>query len=36
MGGIKQKQGGQNVKLAYMSSKNSSKGEQVKWQYPNS
>lgn len=27
MGGMKGKQGGQNVKLAYMSSKNSRKGE---------
>ena len=31
MGRMKKKQGGQNVKLAYMSKKNSRKGEQVEW-----
>lgn len=31
MGGMKKKQGGQNVKIAYMSKKNSRKGEQVEW-----
>lgn len=38
MGSMKQKlkHSGQKVKLAYMSSKNYKKGEQIEWQYPNS
>lgn len=35
MGNMKQKlkHGGQNDKLVYMSTKNSRKGEQIKWKY---